>query len=91
MLGHPREHQKSENDPHAAWERFRKMQNERRAAWERVFCPHGPDWSPQKGPKKTSETICFKLFRTFCGALNGAAELCTAKNGTAQVGAQECP
>ena len=35
--------------------------------------------------------MCFEPFRTFCGALNGAAKLCTAKNGTAQVGAQECP
>ena len=91
MLGHPREHEKSENDPHAAWERFRKMQNERRAAWERVLCPHDLDWSPQKGPPKTSETVCFKMVLTICGVRIGAAELCTAKNGTAQVGAQECP
>ena len=67
MLGHPREHQKSQNERRAAWERFRKMQNERRGARERVFCPHGPDWSPQKGPKKTFQTVYFKLFLMFIG------------------------
>ena len=68
MLGHPREHQKSKNECRAAWERFPKMENERRAAWERVFGRDGPDWSPQKGPQKTSKTVYFKLFLTFIGA-----------------------
>ena len=67
MLGHPRERQKSKNERHAAWERSPKMQNERHAAWECVFCPHGPDWSLQKGPQKTSQTVYFKLFLTFIG------------------------
>ena len=54
MLGHPREHQKSENDPHAAWERFPKMENERRAAWERFSSPHGPFLRP-KGERRILE------------------------------------
>ena len=68
MLGHPREHQKSKNERRAAWERFPKMENERRAAWERVFGRDGPDWSPQKGPQKTSQTIYFEMFLKFFGA-----------------------
>ena len=68
MLDHPRECQKSKNERHAAWERFPKMQNEHHAAWERVFGPHGPGGSPQKGPPKTSQTIYFKLFSKFVGA-----------------------
>ena len=68
MLGHPREHQKSKRERRAAWERFRKMQNERRAAREPVFCPHGPDWSPQKDPPKTSQTIYLKMVLKFFGA-----------------------
>ena len=68
MLDHPREHEKPQNERHAAWELFPKMQNERHAAWERVFGRHGPDWSPQKGPLKTSQTVYFKLFWMFFGA-----------------------
>jgi len=67
-LDHPRKRQKSQNERHAAWERFSKMQNERRAAWERVFGRDGPDWSPQKGPQKASQTVYFKLLLTFSGA-----------------------
>jgi hypothetical protein len=68
MLDRPREPQKSKNECHAAWERFPKTQNECHAAWERVFGPHGPDWSPQEGPKKTSQTIYFIMFFLFVGA-----------------------
>jgi hypothetical protein len=55
------------NERHAAWERFPQIQNERRAAWERVCGRDGPDWSPQQGPQKTSQTVYFKLFWTFIG------------------------
>ena len=43
------------------------MQNERHAAWERDFCSHGPDWSPQKGPSKTLQTIYFKIVLNIFG------------------------
>ena len=62
MLDRPREHQKPQNERHAAWERFPKMQNERHAAWERDLRRDGPDWSPQKGPPKMPQTVYFKLF-----------------------------
>ena len=79
---YPRECQNSQNECHAAWERFPKMQNERHAAWERfakmknephaawerIFCPYGPGWSPQKDPPKTPQTICFNMFLKFFGA-----------------------
>ena len=68
MLGDPGDHHKSKNKRRAAWERFRKMQNERRAAREHVFCPHGPDWCPQKGPPKTPQTIYFNMVLKFLGA-----------------------
>ena len=68
MLDDPRESQKSKNERHAAWERFPKMQNEHHAAWERVFGPHGPGGSPQKGPQKTSQTIDFKMVLKLFGA-----------------------
>ena len=59
---------KTENERRAAWERFSKMENERRAAWERFFGLHVPDWSPQEGPPKTSQTVYLKLFLMFIGA-----------------------
>ena len=62
MLDRPREHQKTQNERHAAWERFPKMQNERHAAWERYLCRDDPDWSPQKDPKKMRQTNYFKLY-----------------------------
>ena len=43
------------------------MQDERHAAWERDFCSHGPDWSPQKGPSKTLQTIYFKIVLSIFG------------------------
>ena len=57
-----------QNERHAAWERSGTMQNERHTAWERVFCPHGPDWSPQKVPPKASQTNYFKTFLKLLGA-----------------------
>ena len=91
MLDHPMEHQKPENERHAAWERFPKMQNDRHAAWERVFGRDGPDWSPQKGPKKKLQTVYFlTVFDVYWRPIE-APELRTPKNGGAQVGAKERP
>ena len=46
MLDHPRERQKSENEPHAAWERSGARRNERHAAWERFSSSYDPPIRP---------------------------------------------
>ena len=89
-LDYPRERQKSKNERHAAWERFPKMQNERRAARERVFCPHGPDWCPQKGPKKMSQTVYFKLFWRLLEA-HWSTRIAHAKKWSSPSGRQRVP
>ena len=61
-MGHHKEHQKLQNECHAARERSDEKKNERHAAWERFRRLDGPDWSPQKDLPKTAQTICFKLF-----------------------------
>ena len=62
MLDLPKEHLKTENECHAAWERSGAKRNECHAAWERFLRLHGPDGPPQKGPPKMPQTIIFKCF-----------------------------
>ena len=45
---------KTENERHAAWERFGKKRNERHAAWERFSSRHGPVEAP-KGERRILE------------------------------------
>ena len=52
-LDHPKEHQKSKNERHAAWERFGKKRNERHAAWERFLNIARPGMVPKMGVPKT--------------------------------------
>ena len=96
---------KTQNECHAAWEALRQMQNERGAAWERstktqnechaawecVFCLRVPTWSPQKGPLKTLQTICFKHFLAFWGTPLEHSRRACPKNGPSQVDAKELP
>ena len=66
-MGHHKEHQKLQNERHAAWERSGEKKNERHAAWERFRSFDGPDGSPKKGHPKTAQTVYFKLFWAFFG------------------------
>ena len=61
-MGHHKEHQKLQNERHAAWERSGEKKNERHAAWERFRRFDGPDGSKKKGHPKTAQTAYFKLF-----------------------------
>ena len=80
---------KAENEHRAARERFPKVQNLRHAAWQRVFCPHGPDWCPQKGPPQDGPNHLFEDALEDLWSSIGTPELCTPKNGAAQVDDKE--
>ena len=82
---------KTRKERHAAWERSAKTQNERHAAWEPHLCQHARDGSPQKDPKKTFQTICFKYFLTFLKAPLEHPRHACPKMWPPQVDAKELP
>jgi len=70
-MGHEKEHAKSKNERHAAWERSGAKRNERHAAWERFLHPDGPHGSPKRGPPQMAQTIIFKRLLIFLDATHG--------------------